>query len=334
MYENPAAVALETARRFAALDESVAVEDAVICMAELGRLAGPLAPVDGIPDAQKTEAFKIAECLESVLHHLHGQVEQVFEESAGEYRALSKEELWFSRREVIEELKSVWRKSFHDSRDQFTYLYPFDGPLPDDSDARLAEQDRRAGERQLARTRGIAAIRQLVDPILIGDQTVRRLQQERDAEIETANRLDRERLRELNTDSTTRAEYPPPAPQRYGVSARGAEMWVADALRWLGATDVEVTRASADGGVDVLTSEYAVSVKHYAGSVPVEEVREIFGVGTVMKLTPLLWTSGSLTSSGAQFAEVAQVPVFHYSVETAKIRAVNKHAQDLLDHGL
>lgn len=118
------------------------------------------------------------------------------------------------------------------------------------------------------------------------------------------------------------------------MSARGAELWVADALRWLGAENVEVTQQSGEGGVNVLTSEYAVSVKHYIGMIPVEEVREIFGVSTVMKLTPMLWTSGSLTRAGAAFADLGPVPVFHYRVETAKVSAVNQHAQELLDRGL
>ena len=95
-----------------------------------------------------------------------------------------------------------------------------------------------------------------------------------------------------------------------------------------------MTQHTGDGGVDILTSKHAVSVENFVGMIPVEEVREILGVSVVRKLEPLLWTSGSLTRAGAEFAEVAQLAVFHYDVETAKVRALNRHAQTLLDHGL
>lgn len=127
------------------------------------------------------------------------------------------------------------------------------------------------------------------------------------------------------------SEYPAPAPLPYGVSARGAELWVGDALRWMGVEGVDVTQHSSDGGVDVLTNDFAVSVKNYSGAVPVEEVREIFGVATVLKKIPLLWTSGTLTLAGAEFAAVAPVAVFQYEVETATIAPANEPAQDLVD---
>lgn len=61
-----------------------------------------------------------------------------------------------------------------------------------------------------------------------------------------------------------------PEPQRYGVSPRGAEFWVCDAVRWLGAREAETTQATSDGGIDVITDDWAISVKHYGGRVPVE----------------------------------------------------------------
>ncbi|MEO6943369.1 MAG: restriction endonuclease [Lacisediminihabitans sp.] len=129
------------------------------------------------------------------------------------------------------------------------------------------------------------------------------------------------------------SEYPAPEPQPYGVSPRGAELWVADALRWLGIEGVDVTRQTSDGGVDILTNDFAISVKHYSGAVPVEEVREIFGVATVLQKVPMLWTSGTLTVSGAEFATMAPVAVFQYEVETGTIAPVNLPAQDLVDIG-
>ncbi|MEX1077574.1 MAG: restriction endonuclease [Homoserinimonas sp.] len=127
------------------------------------------------------------------------------------------------------------------------------------------------------------------------------------------------------------SEYPAPEPQPYGVSPRGAELWVADALRWLGIEGVDVTRQTSDGGVDILTNDFAISVKHYSGAVPVEEVREIFGVATVLQKAPMLWTSGTLTVSGAEFADMAPVAVFQYDVETVAFAPANQPAQNLVD---
>jgi hypothetical protein len=197
-----------------------------------------------------------------------------------------------------------------------TFTHEGDKPLPSDLGSRSVEVARRKEERERLVAKKWIEVQSLIGPIM-----------ERAGEIAHAKA-------EASKADRPQSGYPAPEPQRYGVSARGAELWVADALRWLGATDVEVTQQSGDGGVDVLTSDYAVCVKHYAGTIPVEEVREIFGVSTVMRRTPMLWTSGSLTLAGAEFAEVGPVPAFHYDVETATILALNQHAQDLLDRGI
>ncbi|MCK8609708.1 restriction endonuclease [Agromyces sp. C10] len=58
--------------------------------------------------------------------------------------------------------------------------------------------------------------------------------------------------------------WPRPAPQPYGVSHRGAEQLVADWMRHLGAFDAEVTRFTADGGVDVVSAHWIAQVKNLA----------------------------------------------------------------------
>lgn len=131
--------------------------------------------------------------------------------------------------------------------------------------------------------------------------------------------------RQRNRDSAAR-----PAPQAYGVSAAGAELWVRDAIRWLGASEAEATQVASDGGVDIITDHYAVSVKHYAGTVPVEEVREIFGVAIRMELKAMLWTSGDLSKAGREFADAVSMPIIQYDVHKASFTSLNGAAEAVL----
>ncbi|MEV7528414.1 restriction endonuclease [Agrococcus sediminis] len=75
-------------------------------------------------------------------------------------------------------------------------------------------------------------------------------------------------------------------------------------------------------GVDVVSDLFAVSVKNYSGSVPVEDLREIFGVATLMGKVAVLWTSGSLTEAGRAFAEVAPVHVVRYDVLSGEFEGI------------
>ena len=80
-----------------------------------------------------------------------------------------------------------------------------------------------------------------------------------------------------------------PLSQPYGVSYGGAEHLVADWLRDLGETSVEVTQLSGDGGVDVLTDAYCCQVKNYSRqNVSSSEARDLLGTALSMQLKPLL----------------------------------------------
>ncbi len=209
-----------------------------------------------------------------------------------------------------ENLRIQWNVGLNGSR--LRTLMKTEEPLPSDLASRTIEVARRKEQQKHLIDEKWAEMLQAVQPIISAA-----------TEMKGA------------TTASRRPEsgYPAPEPQPYGVSARGAELWVADALRWLGADGVEVTQQSGDGGVDILTSKYAVSVKHYSGAIPVEEVREIFGVSVVMKRTPMLWVSSSLTQAGSAFADAAPVPVFHFDVQQASISALNRHGKELLDEG-
>ncbi|MCW4384459.1 restriction endonuclease [Salinibacterium sp. SYSU T00001] len=210
------------------------------------------------------------------------------------------------------QLRITWASEY--SKSLIKVMSAQNDRLPAELDERKAEIARRDAARETLAVKSAPKISSLLEPIL------------------NAARDLAENSPSVST-SLIASEHPAPKPQLYGVSARGAELWVADALRWLGVHGVEVTQQTSDGGVDVLTKDFAVSVKHYSGAVPVEEVREIFGVATVLKKVPMLWTSGTLTGSGSEFAEIAPVAVFQYEVETATIFPANLPAQELFDGG-
>lgn len=123
------------------------------------------------------------------------------------------------------------------------------------------------------------------------------------------------------------AYSPPPAPQPLGVSADGAEKLCAYWMKHLGQTNVRVTRAQNDGGVDIESNDWLAQVKHYRGSVGVTEVRELVGVASVDGRTPVFFTSGQYTSSALAFAGRAGVLLFSYRAESGTLEAENVHAR-------
>lgn len=127
---------------------------------------------------------------------------------------------------------------------------------------------------------------------------------------------------------------PRPDPLPYGVSDSGAESLVRDWMRHLGAVDSEVTRASQDGGIDVLSSAYLAQVKNYRGSVGAPEVRELFGVAQQDGRTPLFFTSGAFTAEAVRFADAANLALIVYDAVTATLVAANATGADVLRVGL
>jgi hypothetical protein len=130
--------------------------------------------------------------------------------------------------------------------------------------------------------------------------------------------------------------WPRPAPQPYGVSHRGAEHLVADWMRHLGATGAEVTRYTADGGVDVVSAHWIAQVKNLADrtTVPVAQVRELAGVAADDGRRGLFFTSGTYSPGGVDFADRAGLGLFEYHAERGALRAVNAHARVVVVEGL
>lgn len=127
---------------------------------------------------------------------------------------------------------------------------------------------------------------------------------------------------------------PPPNPQEYGVSSRGAEHLVSAWVAHLGQKNVYVTRQSGDGGYDVGSDDWVVQVKNYQGSVGVHEIRELVGTSSVDSRLPVLFTSGSLTRDASEFADQANLAIFRYSAEDGTLGAVGLAAQTLIEEAI
>lgn len=288
---------------------------AAVLYREVGRLTAPLwitGDWDHVPELTLVAANSLDAAIPVVM-----TPDRRFDESRSEFFLPSDEEI----RGV---LNGVLLDSLRASRTVYFQEHPQPGPLPTDPHQRTLEQERRAVARSTATRQAFDAVSQITDPIL---EALTQYATERAAQEHAREQAAQAEL------IAARAEVglARPEPQRYGVSARGAEFWVADALRWLGVHDAEVTQQASDGGVDVMSSRLAVSVKHYAGAVPVEEVREIFGVAMASRRLAVLWTSGSLTEAARQFAEFAPVAVVHYDVADATWSGLTASGAEFLE---
>lgn len=144
-------------------------------------------------------------------------------------------------------------------------------------------------------------------------------------EREVTARIERNRMQELP---------PAPGPQPFGVSHFGAEQYVAAWMRHLGVPDASVTRASGDGGVDV-ESEYLIAqVKNYtAATVPIAEVRDLFGTATDRKKQAVLFTSSDVSAEGYLFAERNDIALLRYSAVAGTLSGLNRLGAAIRDNG-
>jgi hypothetical protein len=125
-----------------------------------------------------------------------------------------------------------------------------------------------------------------------------------------------------------------PEPQPFGISAKGAELLTAEWLRYLGQTNVEVTRHSGDGGIDVMTDELCVQVKNYDKSpVSSSEIRDIFGTAVSERRRACIFTSSSLSSDALSFANKNEVIAIRYLVESGELLALNSAGSRFLSDG-
>lgn len=126
-----------------------------------------------------------------------------------------------------------------------------------------------------------------------------------------------------------------PMPLPYGVADDGAERLVADWMKYLGVLDASATPYTRDGGRDVVSHKWVVSVKNYKRQpVTVREVREIFGVAASDKKQALLFTSSFVSQDGLDFAEKNNIPLVHYDAISSSLEELNHSGSKFLEQGL
>lgn len=295
-------------------ESGITMADATVLYRDLGRLVAPLW-ISGERETRPDLAYVAVDALDTIAEVVLRQ-ESVFDEAKAQFRSLT-----------LGEMQKVLWQEFYSSMSGTRDVYFAENPqypLPANPGQRRLEEDKRAQQQADRVTRATAALDQFIRPML---EAVVAYASARNEGL----RAQQAEALAAQVEARAAAGFARPEPQRYGVSPRGAEMWVADALRWLGEHDAQLTRETADGGVDVVSQRLAVSVKHYTGSVPVEEVREIFGVAMTTGRSAVLWTSGSLTAAARQFADIAPVAVVKYDVEAGNWNGLNGPGSDLLN---
>ena len=113
-------------------------------------------------------------------------------------------------------------------------------------------------------------------------------------------------------------------------SAAEAETLCAKWMALLGEENVEVTRSTSDGGIDITSNRCVAQVKNYKGSVGVAEVRSFFGAAVVDGRLPLFFTSGTYTKSALDFADSAGIYLYRYVANEGTLDGVNELAKQTL----
>jgi hypothetical protein len=125
-----------------------------------------------------------------------------------------------------------------------------------------------------------------------------------------------------------------PAPQPFGVSDRGAELLAGAWLEYLGEENVEVTKATGDGGVDVVTQNFCCQVKNYTKQpVGSGEIRDLFGTATSLGLKPLIFTSSTLSREAELFCEANGIYALNYDAVNGSLTPLNNMGRELLVSG-
>ena len=88
---------------------------------------------------------------------------------------------------------------------------------------------------------------------------------------------------------------------------RDAEYATARWLRRAGCRRVALTGGSADGGLDVITADWAVQVKHTAKRVGRPAVQQLVGASLAIDRSPALFSTSGFTKPGIEYADAHDV---------------------------
>jgi hypothetical protein len=123
--------------------------------------------------------------------------------------------------------------------------------------------------------------------------------------------------------------------KRSRLNAIEAEYYVAEWMRYLGASESIVTPARRDGGVDVRSDFYIAQVKHRPRDfVSVDIVRALVGVASAEGRVPLVFTSGYYSRDALDFAGRVGAPLFIFRPAEGKLVGANASAAAFRTRGL
>lgn len=89
-----------------------------------------------------------------------------------------------------------------------------------------------------------------------------------------------------------------------------AEAATARWLRKAGCRRVVMTKAGADGGLDVITADWAVQVKHTAKRVGRPAVQQLVGAALTVERSAALFSTSGFSAPAIEYAEQHQVALF------------------------
>jgi len=136
---------------------------------------------------------------------------------------------------------------------------------------------------------------------------------------------------ERRTKPPTSGPSQTPAP-RVELSPREAEKLVKEWMIALGYPDAKTTQYSQDGGVDVLTEDYAVQVKRWrkGNNLGVKDVRELFGVATKLGKKPLFFITSGASSLALVEANDMGVAIIRFDFLQPQLHPINEVAKEFL----
>lgn len=130
---------------------------------------------------------------------------------------------------------------------------------------------------------------------------------------------------------TPKGQRPRP---RVSCTDREAEFLARDWMLYLGADKAEVSSATRDGGMDVVSAKFVAEVKHHAAPVPPSLVRQIFGVATHKQKMALFFSLSGYSAAAMQFARETGVALFVYDYAAGTLNAKSPTAKKALSQGL
>lgn len=115
-----------------------------------------------------------------------------------------------------------------------------------------------------------------------------------------------------------------PPPQRYGISAEGAELLARDWMRFFGAPSAEVTQAiGKDGGKDVVSLSHVAEMKHRLERTGVESIRELYGVAVSERKGALFFSKSGYTPDALAFGNLIDMPLLQHDAGAGTLHGVN-----------